>query len=274
MVYFQSDCKPDLEVNSVAVLHVMVSIQDFFLECRSYLITLWLYLIPVPTTKDTGIEVAACGWGSLFEEQKRVSVSLLCNRQALLFYQELGKPKEPRIAECFTQNGGPEEFLECRDWFIQDGEGFETNSKTGCITNREPPSLSQPECRQLHKQHPETRTQLARVVTGKKKVNILNLRTLISNHTSNLAKNKRDIYQLLHIQYTQFYLKIQKLIKNWNVFSYLLVTLTLRSVLPALLLPPLPGRGWECWVVCCLCEISKGRRARILPETCGHQACE
>ena len=91
-------------------------------------------------------------------------------------YQDPDQPtNQTRHAECFTQNGGPEEFKECRDWFIEDGEGYETNSKTGCITNRDPPSSNQPECNQLHKQHPDSQTQLAVVLKDKKKVNILNI---------------------------------------------------------------------------------------------------
>ena len=85
----------------------------------------------------------------------------MCNSR--IFLWQSNKNTTVR-AECFTQSGGPEEFKECRDWFLQDGEGFETNSKTGCITNREPPSSSQQECGQLYKQHPHTRKQMTKIL--------------------------------------------------------------------------------------------------------------
>jgi len=109
--------------------------------------------LPAPETRDTGIEVAVSGWGNLFEQSS-----------------------DRKTAECYTSRGGPEEFKECRDWFIQNGQGESTEK--GCITNRAQPSADQKECKMLHSQIPSTKNILAKVeVQGKKTVSCYPLKT-------------------------------------------------------------------------------------------------
>ena len=115
-----------------------------------YLIDFYQLLIEAPDTVDRDINVAASGWGHLYQENRKT-----------------------KVGKCYTTAGGPEMFLECRRWFIQDGEGFETDVQQRCITNRKPPSSTQKECRMLHKEIPPARSQLAKIkVTGKKTVSI------------------------------------------------------------------------------------------------------
>ena len=75
------------------------------------------------------------------------------------------------MADCYTTADGPRKFKECRDWFIQDEEVFETDTR--CMNNMETPSAVQKECKMLHKEIPRTKSQLAKVkVKGRKTVSI------------------------------------------------------------------------------------------------------
>lgn len=86
--------------------------------------------LPDFQTIDTGVEVAAAGWGYLFEQN-----------------YEKGKSR------CLTMAGGPEVYQECRDWFLYRGLLYDTSRS--CVTNTEPPSHHL--CQRLHSLRPETR---------------------------------------------------------------------------------------------------------------------
>ena len=109
-----------------------------------YFIDFYQLLIEAPDTKDRGVKVAVSGWGNLYEKP------------------EGGKPK------CFTRDGGPEEFKECRGWFKYDGELLHNDGQ--CQTS-DPPSSNQ-ECRDLYKEFPAARFQLAKVKVKDKTVRL------------------------------------------------------------------------------------------------------
>ena len=68
-------------------------------------------------------------------------------------------------AGCLTGAGGPEEFKECRNWFIWHGEIQSTNQQ--CM-NSDPPINKK--CHELHNKLPELRNITSVIIAGKKKL--------------------------------------------------------------------------------------------------------